>query len=175
LYAEQFYKLYHQHLTQAPEDSLECIFYLEQALKSDFCNPLYALAKIDNKDEWKKYRYLFKMHVNLLLVKTYLVMGSKFDKQEVFFFNYPWKSANLKSLEKAEEIYRTALLYWNEARKWSAMAAPLKTRLEEINYWHDENFRVESGDLDYRDIVSKQLARLERVRSYFKTMGPGTY
>jgi hypothetical protein len=52
LYREQYYKLYHQHYIQYPDDAMENIYWLERALKSDFCNPLYALAKIDDKTQW---------------------------------------------------------------------------------------------------------------------------
>ena len=51
-YAEQFYRLYHLHFYQYPDDTMENIFYLEQALKSDFANPLYALAEIENEEQW---------------------------------------------------------------------------------------------------------------------------
>jgi len=51
LYAEQYYRLYHQHFYQYPEDTLENIHYLEDALKADFANPLYALARIASHNE----------------------------------------------------------------------------------------------------------------------------
>jgi hypothetical protein len=40
LFAEQYYKLYHRHFYQYPDDAEENIYYLEQALNSDFVNPL---------------------------------------------------------------------------------------------------------------------------------------
>ena len=49
-YKEQYYKLYHIHYIQYPDDTIENIYYLEQAAKADFCNPLYALAKIEDKE-----------------------------------------------------------------------------------------------------------------------------
>ncbi len=56
LYAEQYYKLYSLPLHQYPDNTMENISYLELALKADFCNPLYALARIDNPREWERYR-----------------------------------------------------------------------------------------------------------------------
>ena len=77
LYAEQFYKLYHRHFYQYPEDYLENIYYLEEALRSDFANPLNALAIIKNKSDWERYRNPFRMHVSLKLPDLYIGPGSK--------------------------------------------------------------------------------------------------
>ena len=101
-YAEQWYKLVHRHMDETPDDCLENIAYLEHALRSDFANPLNALAKITDEKEWAYYRNLFRMHVNLTLVNQALMLGKDYDKQDAYFFNYPWKYANLESLKKAE-------------------------------------------------------------------------
>jgi hypothetical protein len=175
LYAEQFYRLYHDHFHRYPEDTLENIFYLEKALHSDFCNPLNALAEINNKQEWERYRYLFAMHVNLKLTELYLTLGSKFDKMEAYFYNYPWKEENIKSLDKAERIYTMARYYWSEARRWSGKLPPSYINLEEIQYWEDENFRIRSKDLDYGKIIDSHLTRLDRVRGQFLEMDDSTY
>jgi hypothetical protein len=175
LYAEQFYKLYHLHFYQYPDDTLENIGYLEEALKADFCNPLYALAKINDKKEWERYRYLFKMHVNLRLVQLYLTLGSKYDKSVAYFYNAPWQKDNLKSLDQAESIYKYATVYWEEAQKWSKMAARLHSHLEEIQEWEDESFRIQEGSLDYKRIIGKQLSRIDKVRKDFQKMDKNTY
>ena len=175
LYAEQFYRLYHDHFHRYPEDTLENIFYLEKALSSDFCNPLNALAEIENKREWERYRYLFYMHVNLKLTELYLTLGSKYDKMEAYFYNYPWKEENIKSLNKAERIYKMSRHYWSEALRWSRKLSPSYINLEEIQYWEDENFRIRSKDLDYGSIIDSHLARLDRVRNKFLEMDESTY
>lgn len=175
LYAEQFYKLYHLHLYQYPDDSMENIYYLEQALKADFANPLYALARIRDKQEWAQYRTLFKMHVNLKLVELYLTLGSKYDKMVAYFYNAPWRDQNLDSLDKAEQSYRVALGYWREAVGWAVRLPRLQFNLEEIQIWEDEWKRILVGELDYQEIISGHLARLERVRGQFQAMDENTY
>lgn len=175
LYAEQFYRLYHDHFHRYPEDTLENIFYLEKALKSDFCNPLNALAVIETKKEWERYRYLFSMHVNTKLVELYLTLASKYDKLEAYFYNYPWKEENLKSLEKAERIYSMARYYWSEALRWAKKVPPSYINLEEIQHWEDENYRIKTKDLDYGAIINSHLARLSKVRQEFLDMDESTY
>jgi len=155
---------------------MENIFYLERALKSNFANPLYALAKISDKEQWERYRYLFKMHLNLKLIEQYLTLGSKYDKMNAYFYNYPWKHANLESLKKAEKAYLVGLDYWKEVLKWADKAWKMRyINLPEIQNWEDENYRIETGLLDYNDIIGEHLARLERVKEAFKKMDRNTY
>ena len=176
LYAEQWYKLVHRHLYEDPDSVMENIYYLERALRSDFANPLNALTPIQNAQEWERYRALFRMHVNLLLVQQTLVLASNYDRQQAYFYNYPWKFANLDSLTKAEVIYKTAFGYWNDAKTFAAQAENKPPMyFENIQYWIDEQDRIATGDLDYQKIIQKQLDRLADVRAKFQAMGPQTY
>ncbi len=175
LYAEQLYKLYHQHFYQYPEDTMENIAYLEMALKADFANPLYALARIADRQEWAQYRTLFKMHANLKLTELYLTLGSKYDKMAAYFYNAPWKRQNLESLQQAESAYRLALGYWQESLRWAAVLPRLRYNLEQIQRWEDEWKRIVTGELDYRQIIGGHLQRLARVRAEFQAMDSSTY
>jgi hypothetical protein len=175
LYAEQYYRLYHLHFYQYPDDTMENIYYLEQALKADFANPLYALARIENKQQWAQYRLLFKLHVNLKLAELYLTLGSKYDKMVAYFYNAPWKEQNLDSLNRAEQAYRVATGYWREALGLAVQAQRLSSNLEEIQKWEDEWKRILVGDLDYQEIITGHLARLERIRRELQAMDAQTY
>lgn len=175
-YKEQFYRLYHRQLYEYPNDVTEGIFYLERALRADFANPLNALAVVDNEREWRRYRYLFTMHVNLRLVDLYLTLASKFDKREAYFYNAPFRQQNLESLEKAEAFYEYARTYWKEAVTWSMRLRTLPYYdLVEIHRWEDEHYRIQNGELDYGDIIDEQLARVGRVRRAFEDMDEETY
>ena len=175
LYAEQFYKLFHYNFYRYPEDFNENIFYLEEALKADFVNPLNALTKIENKKEWERYRYLFKMHVNLKLVELYLGLGSKFDKRKAYFFNQPWQEENIKSLQVAEKHYTAAFYYWEQAKEWASKIRTSFKTLEGVQYWEDQCFRIQTGELDYADIIDSHLERLREVREQFLDMDENTY
>ena len=62
-----------------------------------------------------------------------------------------------------------ATIYWNEARKWSEQAFRLRNvHLPEIQLWEDENFRIETEDLDYERTIQKQLDRLAEARAYLE-------
>jgi hypothetical protein len=175
MYAEEFYVLYHEQLTMSTDEIMENIVWLEQALAADFANPLYALARVENKREWEQYRALFKMHVNLKLVQMHLKLATLYDKRVAYFFNAPWKEQNLESLKMAEGLYNKGLYYWQESLTWARKVRAFGISLEEIQNWEDEALRIRTGELDYRRIIAEQLSRLERVRAAFEAMGPGTY
>ena len=177
-YKEQYYKLYHLHYIQYPDDTMENIYWLEQALKADFANPLYALALIEDKTQWEKYRYLFMMHINLKLIEQYLYLGNKWNKRNAYFYNAPWKEQNLESLKTAETCYKTALYYWKDAKDWADKALDKRFRfinLERIQNWEDEAGRIADGSLDYEKIIGRELDLLEQVRQKFQTMDEHTY
>jgi len=172
-YKEQYYRLYHLHLIQYPDDTMENIYWLEKALKADFCNPLYALALIENETQYEKYRYLFNMHIYLKLIEQYLFLGNKWNKRQAYFYNAPWKKQNLESLETAEICYRTALYYWDAAMEWAQKARERRLYfivLPKVQFWEDEAMRIESGELDYNKIITRELAFLQKVRERFQAM-----
>ena len=127
-YKEQYYKLYHIHYQQYPDDVMENIYWLERAVAADFANPQYALARITDKTDWEKYRYLFMMHVNLKLIEQHMRLGRTWDKKIAYFYDAPWKEEYLRNLETAESCYRAGLYYWTEARLWAEKANQQKFR-----------------------------------------------
>ena len=172
-YKEQYYRLYHLHHIQYPNDTMENIYWLEHAIDADFANPLFALALIENEIQWEKYRYLFNMHLYLKLIEQYLFLGNKFNKRNAYFYNAPWKSQNLKSLETAESCYRTALYYWDYALEWAQKARQRRfyfINLPRVQFWEDEAFRIESGELNYKKTINRELALLQKVREKFEAM-----
>ena len=175
-YKEQYFKLYHQHYVAYPDDDIENIYWLEQAKKADFCNPLYALAKIEDKRHWERYRYLLDMHLDLKLIEQHLALGSQFDKRVAYFYNAPWRDQNLDSLKTAESAYQAALAYWPEAKELAKKAMGMRwVALDDAEAWVGEAYRIDEGELDYAAIIGKQLERLRKVRAEFEKMDSSTY
>lgn len=175
-YKEQYWKLYHEHYIQYPDDAIENIFWLEKAKKADFCNPLYALATIEDKKQWERYRYLLDMQIDLKLIEQHIALAVKFDKRVAYFYNAPWKADNLETLKIAESAYRAALSYWPEAKELALKAMKMRfTVLSGGEFWVNEAARIEEGDLDYKATLDRELARLAKVRSEFAKMDSTTY
>ena len=178
VYKEQLYPLIHYQLNMYPQNWAENIHWLNLALRADFANPLYALAKIKTPTQWEFYRYLFMMHLNLMMVQQYLGWGAEFDKFHAYFYNYPWKQENLDSLNKAEALFKYALNFWTAAKKWSDLAAAAKFRwmsLNGIEYWQDESYKIQTGSLNFKTIIDGHIKHLDTVRKAFQAMTSKTY
>ena len=172
-FKEQFYRLFRMHLTRSPENFVENIFWLERALKADFANPMFALARIETEIQWELYRYLFMMHLNVKLVEQYLFLGNMWNKRRAYFFNAPWRDQNLESLEIAENTFRAALYYWEAAQRWAELARDRRFRFVElprVQFWVDSAYRIEIGELNYGRTIRRELANIERVREQFRAM-----
>ena len=177
-YKEQYYKLYHIHYQQYPDDVMENIYWLERAVAADFANPQYALARITDKTDWEKYRYLFMMHVNLKLIEQHMRLGRTWDKKIAYFYDAPWQDQYIRDLETAESCYRAGLYYWTEAKVWAEKANQKKFKflhLTDIQNWEDECYRIDTGDLNYETTLKRELKRLEKVKQTFLEMDEHTY
>ena len=172
-YKEDWYKLFHVHYQQYPDDCMENIYWLEKAVEADFCNPLYADAKITTEKEWEKYRYLFQMHINLKLIEQHLRLGRVYDKKCIYFYDAPWKEEYLSNMEKALSCYKAGLYYWKEAKIWYEKANAPTFRflyIDDLQFWEDERERIFTGELNYEKIINREVERLEKNISELKAM-----
>jgi hypothetical protein len=157
---------------------MENIYWLEKAVKADFCNPLHAIALIENEIQWEKYRYLFMMHINIKLAEQYLFLGNKWNKRNAYFYNAPFKEQNIDSLETTETCFRTALYYWEESLTWAEKLSDRRFRyihLPRIQFWEDEVARIEDKSLNYGKTINRELSLLQSVREKFQAMDDTTY
>lgn len=165
-YKEDYYKLYHIHYLQNPDDCMENIYWLEKAVRADFCNPLYAKAKIKNENEYEKYRYLFMMHLNLKLIEQHLRLGRIYDKKAFYFYDAPWKDEYRSNLEKTKACYEAGYYYWKEASLWAEKANIGKFKflfIQELQNWEDERERIATGELNYKITLDRELNRVNSI------------
>lgn len=172
-YKEDWYKLFHVHYQQFPDDCMENIYWLEKAVQADFANPLYANAKIETEKDWEKYRYLFQMHINLKLIEQHMRLGRVYDKQVVHFYDAPWKDTYIENLKKSLSCYQAGLYYWKEASLWAEKANVPEFRflfLTDIQNWEDERERIGNGDLNYEKILNREIKRVQSAIKEFEEM-----
>lgn len=177
-YKEDYYKLFHIHYQQYPDDVMENIYWLEQAIKADFCNPLYANCKIETEKEWEKYRYLFMMHINLKLIEQHMRLGRIYDHKVAYFYDAPWKDIYVENLKKTLSCYNAGLYYWQEAKLWAEKANTSSFRflfLTDIQNWEDEKERISTGTLDYEKILTREITRVEKVMKDLNEMPSDKY
>lgn len=177
-YKEDYYRLFHVHYQQFPDDCMENIYWLEKAVQADFANPLYAEAKIETEKDWEKYKFLFQMHVNLKLIEQHQRLGRIYDKKVAHFYDAPWKNTYVENLKKALSCYQAGLYYWTEAKLWAEKANVAKFRflfLTDIQNWEDERERIADGSLNYEKILNRDIARVQKVIAEFEAMESKEY
>jgi hypothetical protein len=161
-YAEEFY-LYVMNLyyTNAPLE--RNIRFMQWALEAPFDNPVRSLALIKTEADYERYKSLFKMHVCLLIIDSYMQLGRRFDKENVYFFNLWYADRLKKSFTIAEYYYRIGFNYWEETKKYAAASAEIPGRIN-IDEWEDELYLIQEGELDYEVIIQSRLDELsERI------------
>ncbi len=163
-YAEEFY-LYVMNLYQVNPSLERNIRFMQWALQAPFDNPVRSLARIETQNDFTRYKTLFRMHVNLLIIDSYLQLARRFDKQHVYFFNL-WYAESLKeSFQIARYYYQISLNYWDEVKKISQAGGELPGRID-LDEWEDELSRIQNGELDYGVIISSHLEKLDaRIRT----------
>ncbi|AAX17288.1 hypothetical protein [Borrelia hermsii] len=170
-YAEQWYVIFNEQMKKTPDDYKRNIFFLQNALKYPFGNPNYSLSKVETREEWNKYKLLFKMHVNLLLVKQHLYLGNLFDTRHTYFYKTPKKKGILANLNQATNFYKLAASYYTEALKYHEQLHKYKfTKMQSdgITNWEDEYHRIEMKELNYYDIIKRELIRIEKTKEFFQ-------
>jgi hypothetical protein len=167
-YAEEFY-LYVLNLYHTNPNLERNVRFLQWALEAPFDNQVRSLAKIETENDWFRYKSLFRMHVNLLIIDSYLQLARRFDKEHVYFYNLWFAEELQESFTIARYYYETARIYWDEAIKHAAEAEETPGRID-LDYWEDELFLIQTGELDYAVIISDHLEKLEtrlaQVESY---------
>jgi hypothetical protein len=170
-YAEEFY-LYVLNLYQTNPSLERNIRFMQWALEAPFENPVRSLAVVKTEADFARYKALFRMHVNLLIIESYLLLGRRFDKEHVYFFNL-WYAESLKdSFQIAEYFYTIGFNYWDEVLRYAGEADAVPGRIS-IDAWEDELQDVLSGKLDYVAIISRHLeklsARMAIVEDYLRS------
>ncbi|WP_232535960.1 hypothetical protein [Borrelia sp. A-FGy1] len=169
-YAEQWYVIFNAQMKRKPQNFTRNIFFLKNALKFPFGNPKYSLTKVETKEEWDKYKLLFKMHVNLLLVKQHLYLGDLFDTRYVYFYKTSKRDGILENLNKATNFYKIASSYYTKALTHHKKLKKYKSttiKNDGITNWEDEYYRIENKELDYYNIIEKELIRIEKTKDFF--------
>lgn len=157
IFVEDYYKLYRKNLYADRAAHIANIYYLKKALYAaennkwwahptkcfafvqyDWGNPpqnfgdKYPYRKIDppfTLAHHAKYREVMKMRICLLLTKSFLNLGSRYDRENIYFFNsknyedLPYldkkkKHHTHRSFDLAEGYYKEALKYWKKTKDY---------------------------------------------------------
>ncbi|MCX8058334.1 MAG: hypothetical protein N3A58_02835 [Spirochaetes bacterium] len=170
IYAEQYYLLYVDGMTDNQIVIFRNIEYLQKALEAPFAPVVQALTKITSQEQYIRYKFLFKMHINLLIVKCYLQLGARFDKENIYFYNYLYKEMIIESLQYAKYFYSCVPYYYDEAKKFQKEAERFQKWRIDIDLWEDEYYKLKNNKMtDYNKIAMERIKRIDSYIEYLKS------
>jgi len=158
-YLEDFYELYGMKQYYNENSLRKNINRMKIALTCKFRHPSEALVKIETEDEYTKYRRVMFMHINLLIMRNYMRIASRYDKQHIRFYNAEFADDIKKSLDIAEKTYREALPYWEEAKKNARSASSIKITTG-LSFMESERYSIIHNELDYGKIIDGHVRKL---------------
>jgi len=166
---EDYYLLFGMKLYYNENSLRKNIEMLKTGLNCKFRHPSQALVKVDTEEEYLKYRKLMFMHINLMIMRNYLKIGSRYDKKNIKFYDATFAKDIYDSLDIARKMYEEAIPYWEEAKKYADESSRIKitTKLSNIE---SERYRIITADLDFKKIISSHITSVnkkqEKVKNY---------
>lgn len=160
-FLEDYYLLYGMKLYYDENSLQRNIEVLKTALQCHFRHPSNALVKVQSEEEYTKYRNLMFMHINMLLCRNYRMIGVRFDKQHIYFYDDSYAEDLLKSLDMAKDIYNEAIPYWLEAKKYAERASQIKITTDLGNI-ESERFSIMNGDTDMEKFIKRDIDNIEK-------------
>ncbi len=160
VFLEDFYAMYSLPMGYRTAELKESIFYLYQGMQHKFRHPRNSLCDIKTEAEFHKYRLLMFMHINMLIMRMHLRLGSQFDKRHLYFHDLDMADDLEISFLIARTYYKEAHKFWLEAKKYAdkAHVYPFELDLPTIE---SERFEIATGELDYDKIINRHLGRVD--------------
>lgn len=166
-YLEDYYELYGMK-QYYNENSLRMnIARLKTALNCKFRHPSQAIIKVKTKDEYLKYRRLMFMHINILIMRNYLKIASRYDMKKIYFYNLDFAQEISESLDIAEKQYKDALPYWTKIKNYAQSASRIKLTTD-LGFIESERYSIITGEVNYGKIIKDHLNRIEKKRQILK-------
>jgi len=170
---EDFFLLYSLKQYYNTEELRRNIFFLKIALQKRFRHPRNALCKIRTKEEYHKYRLLIFMHIHLKIMRSYLRLGSLYDKRHLYFYNLDFADELKESFFFVVGFYKEALPYWNKARIYASKSSKYSFTLD-LGTLESIRFDIMKGDINFGKYTARHLARVRQkkksVNDFLKKM-----
>jgi hypothetical protein len=159
-YVEDFYLLYGMKEYYDENSLRKNIERMQKALFSKFRHPSEALVKTESEQEYRKYRKLMFMHINLLIMRDHLKIAARYDKQKINFYNLPFAKEIRESLDTADRYYKEAVPFWKQARKYAKEASLIKVTTD-LSSMESERYSIIHEEVDYDRIIGDHIRRLD--------------
>jgi len=160
-FLEDFYHLYGLGHSYNVSELKESIYWLTQSLTHRFRHPRHALCSIRNEAEYHKYRNLMFMHINMLIMRMYLRLGSLYDKRHLYFHDLDFADDLEISFLIAATYYREARPYWKAAQRYAKVASEYTFHLD-LPGLESEMHLIQTRKTDYDRIIDLHEERLKQ-------------
>lgn len=160
-FVEDFFLLYSLKQIYGTEELRRNIFFLKIALEKKFRHPSQALCKIETPEQYHKYRLMMFMHINLKIMRSYLRLGSQYDKRHLYFYNLDFADELKVSFAVAEGFYREALPYWEKARDYAKEASQYNFELD-LGSLESIRHEIMTDEINFAVYTGNHLARLKQ-------------
>ncbi|MDH4198785.1 MAG: hypothetical protein OEV66_00240 [Spirochaetia bacterium] len=157
---EDFFLMYGLKMLYGEPEIRRNIYFLNTALERRFRHPSQALCKIETREQYHKYRLLMFMHLNLMIMRSYLSLGALYDKRHLYFYNLDFADDLKVSFSAAGGFYQQALPYWKKAREYAQKAGAYKFDLD-LQPMESIRFDIQTGEIDYDKIIAKHIASVK--------------
>lgn len=162
-YLEDYYELYGMKQYNNVNSLRKNIERLKTALNSKFRHPSNALVKVETEQEYLKYRNLMFMHINLLIMRNYMRLASRYDKRKLYFYSADYAKEIFESLGKADKFFREAVPYWKKAEDYAKISSRIKITTD-LPFIESERYSIIHNELDYKKIINSHLKKIADKR-----------
>jgi hypothetical protein len=162
-YLEDYYELYGMKQYYNVNSLRKNIERLKTALNSKFRHPSNALVKVESEQEYLKYRNLMFMHINLLIMRNYMRLASRYNKRKLYFYSTDYATEIYESLGIADKFFREAIPYWKKAENYAKRSSRIKITTD-LPFIESERYSIIQKELDYQKIINSHLKKISRKR-----------
>jgi hypothetical protein len=162
-YVEDFYLLYGLTLYYDENSLRENIRKLQLALLTKFRHPSQAIVKIENENEYEKYKNLMLMRINYLLMRDTMKIAARYDKQKIYFYNLDYAKCIDESLDTADSLYAEALPFWKETKIYAEKASQYKITTE-LSSMESDRYSIIHGETDFAKIIGDHRAKIRKKK-----------
>ena len=159
-HVEDFFLLYSLKQLYKQEEVRRNIYFLKLALTKHFRHPQQALIQINTPEEYHKYRLLIFMHINLKIMRSYLTLGSLFDKRHLYFYNLDFSKELKESFTVAEGFYKEAIPYWKKSQKYAEEASKYGFELN-LDTLESIRHEIMIKDIDFDTYIQNHINRVQ--------------
>ncbi len=168
-YLEDYYELYGMKQYYNVNSLRKNIERLKTALKVKFRHPSNALVKVESEQEYLKYRNLMFMHINILIMRNYMRLASRYDKQKLYFYSSDYAREIYESLGIADRFFREAIPYWKKALYYAEVSSRIKITTD-MPFIESERYSIIKKDLDFQKIIDTHLKNIAGKRKRLSDM-----